>query len=132
MGEQRHDRDPGGVGQGRSQSSYAYAAGGMSAAAKITANLNTHRAYASAIDRVIARLGHDRPLVEVADAEIGAALTELWRTSAPATWNRNRATDATVRSPSSTMRTASSLNSGENCLRRLVTYLPLPDCCQLM
>ncbi|MCA2230453.1 hypothetical protein LDL49_56065 [Nonomuraea sp. NEAU-L178] len=41
-------------------------------------------------------------------------------------------TDATVRSPSSTMRMASSLNSGENCLRRLVTYLPLPDFRQLM
>ncbi|WP_219537626.1 transposase [Nonomuraea guangzhouensis] len=42
--------------------------------------------------------------------------------------SNSRATDATVRSPSSTMRMASSLNSGENCLRRLVTYLPLPDC----
>jgi hypothetical protein len=42
------------------------------------------------------------------------------------------ATDATVRSPSDTIRTASSLNSGENCLRRLVTYLPLPYFCQLM
>lgn len=39
----------------------------------------------------------------------------------------SRATEATARGPSSTMRTASSLNSGENCLRRLVTYLPLPD-----
>ena len=56
-----------------------------------TANPNTHRAYASAVDRVIALLGRDRPLAEVADAEIGAALTELWGASAPATWNRNRA-----------------------------------------
>jgi integrase len=59
--------------------------------AQRTANPNTHRAYASAIDRVIARLGRDRPLAEVADAEIGTALAELWGASAPATWNRNRA-----------------------------------------
>lgn len=56
-----------------------------------TANPNTHRAYASAVDRVIALLGRDRPLAEVADADIGAALAELWGASAPATWNRNRA-----------------------------------------
>ncbi|MGW4958816.1 hypothetical protein ACWEPL_16435 [Nonomuraea sp. NPDC004186] len=36
-----------------------------------TANPNTHRAYASAIDRVAALLDRDRPL-----AEIGTALTE--------------------------------------------------------
>lgn len=42
-----------------------------------TANPNTHRAYASATDRTIALLGRDRPPAEVADAEIGAALTEL-------------------------------------------------------
>lgn len=40
--------------------------------------------------------------------------------------------NATVRPPSSTIRTVSSLNSDENCLRRLVTYLPLQDFCQLM
>ncbi|MFI7047543.1 tyrosine-type recombinase/integrase [Streptosporangium sandarakinum] len=56
-----------------------------------TANPNTHRAYASAIGRVIAWLGHTRPLAEVADAEIGHALAALWGASAPATWNRNRA-----------------------------------------
>ncbi|TMR95852.1 site-specific integrase, partial [Nonomuraea basaltis] len=56
-----------------------------------TANPSTHRAYASAIDRTIERLGRDRSLDEVADAEIGHALTALWGTSAPATWNRNRA-----------------------------------------
>ncbi|MGP3960529.1 tyrosine-type recombinase/integrase [Nonomuraea sp. 3N208] len=60
-------------------------------AAPRTANPNTHRAYASAIDRVIDRLDRDRPLAEVADAEIGTALTALWGASAPATWNRNRA-----------------------------------------
>ncbi|MGI5490345.1 tyrosine-type recombinase/integrase [Microtetraspora malaysiensis] len=56
-----------------------------------TANPNTHRAYASAIDRVTTLLGRDRPLTEIADAEIGTALAELWGASAPATWNRNRA-----------------------------------------
>ncbi|MEV4018381.1 hypothetical protein AB0J35_48590 [Nonomuraea angiospora] len=56
-----------------------------------TANPNTHRAYASAIDRVVTLLGRDRPLAEVADAEVGQALAELWGASAPATWNRNRA-----------------------------------------
>ncbi|GLW13113.1 hypothetical protein Misp01_82410 [Microtetraspora sp. NBRC 13810] len=56
-----------------------------------TANPNTHRAYTSAIDRTIALLGRDRPLAEIADAEIGQALAELWGTSAPPTWNRNRA-----------------------------------------
>ncbi|MGI5290740.1 hypothetical protein ACQEVF_46500 [Nonomuraea polychroma] len=47
--------------------------------------------YTSAVDRVIDRLGRERPLAEVADAEIGTALAELWGASAPATWNRNRA-----------------------------------------
>ncbi|MEQ4724297.1 site-specific integrase [Nonomuraea sp. B19D2] len=56
-----------------------------------TANPNTHRAYASAIDRVTALLGRERPLAEVADAEIGTVLAELWGASASATWNRNRA-----------------------------------------
>ncbi|WP_240777538.1 hypothetical protein [Nonomuraea basaltis] len=56
-----------------------------------TANTNTHRAYASAIDRAVARLGRDRPLAEVIDTEIGQALGELWGASSPATWNRNRA-----------------------------------------
>ncbi|GGL49968.1 tyrosine-type recombinase/integrase [Planomonospora parontospora] len=56
-----------------------------------TANPNTHRAYASAIDRVIALLGPGRPLADVTDAEIGTALAELWGERAPATWNRNRA-----------------------------------------
>ncbi len=42
-----------------------------------TVNPNTHRAHASAIDRVIGLLGRDRPLVEVVDAETGQALAEL-------------------------------------------------------
>ena len=56
-----------------------------------TANPNTHRAYALAIDRTIDRLGRTRPLAEIAEEEIGTALTALWGTCAPATWNRNRA-----------------------------------------
>ncbi|MFI7049831.1 tyrosine-type recombinase/integrase [Streptosporangium sandarakinum] len=67
------------------------AAAGAFLATPCTANSNTHRAYASAIDRVIALLGRDRSLADVTDAEIGAALTELWGRCAPATWNRNRA-----------------------------------------
>ncbi|WP_307832768.1 site-specific integrase [Planomonospora sp. ID91781] len=55
------------------------------------ANPHTYRAYASAIDRTVALLGPDRLLPEVADDEIGAALTHLWDRCAPATWNRNRA-----------------------------------------
>lgn len=56
------------------------------------ANPNTHRAYASAIDRTIEAVGgRDRLLADVADAEIGDALTALWGGCAPATWNRNRA-----------------------------------------
>jgi hypothetical protein len=43
-----------------------------------TANPDTHRAYASAIDRTIDRLGRDRPLAEITDVEIGTALAELW------------------------------------------------------
>ena len=56
------------------------------------ANPNTHRAYASAIDRTIAQVGGgDRLLAEVTDEQIGDALTALWSGCAPATWNRNRA-----------------------------------------
>jgi hypothetical protein len=40
-------------------------------------NPNTHRAYASAIDRIITLLGADRHLADVADSEIGQGLTEL-------------------------------------------------------
>ncbi|MFI6180347.1 tyrosine-type recombinase/integrase [Nonomuraea sp. NPDC051191] len=56
------------------------------------ANPNTYRAYASAVDRTVATVGgRDRLLANVADAEIGDALTFLWGGCAPATWNRNRA-----------------------------------------
>jgi integrase len=56
------------------------------------ANPNTHRAYASAIDRTITELGGgSRRLADITDEEIGDALTTLWGDCAPATWNRNRA-----------------------------------------
>ncbi|MEV1175670.1 hypothetical protein AB0J09_45510, partial [Nonomuraea sp. NPDC049784] len=48
-----------------------------------TASPNTHRAYASAIDRVIDRLARDRLPAEVADDEIGQALAALWGASSP-------------------------------------------------
>ncbi|MCW2947136.1 MAG: hypothetical protein JWR24_3853 [Actinoallomurus sp.] len=56
------------------------------------ANPNTHRAYASAIDRTIEAVGgRDCLLADVSDDEIGDALAALWGKRAPATWNRNRA-----------------------------------------
>jgi len=43
------------------------------------------------IDRLAAELGPHRQLAAVPGDEIAAALRRLWDTSAPATWNRNRA-----------------------------------------
>ncbi|WP_157254852.1 tyrosine-type recombinase/integrase [Nonomuraea typhae] len=68
----------------------AAAAEAFLASARLT-NPNTHRAYASAVDRTIAALGRERLLGEVGDDEVGRALTELWGACAAATWNRNRA-----------------------------------------
>ncbi|WP_327581834.1 hypothetical protein OHA25_38540 [Nonomuraea sp. NBC_00507] len=60
------------------------------------ANPNTHRAYASAIDRIVAELGGGtRHLAAVSDEEIGEALLALWGGCAPAMWNRNRAAVST-------------------------------------
>lgn len=55
------------------------------------ASAHTQRAYALALHRVADQLGRHRPLAEVADAELGQALTALWGGRAPSTWNRNRA-----------------------------------------
>ena len=55
------------------------------------ASPNTRRAYAGVIDRLAAELGPHRQLAAVPGDEIAAALRRLWDTSAPATWNRNRA-----------------------------------------
>ncbi|MCW2919947.1 MAG: hypothetical protein JWN52_8015 [Actinomycetia bacterium] len=55
------------------------------------ANPNTHRAYASAIDRTIAEVGGGtRRLAEVTDEQIGDALAALWGGCKPATWLRHR------------------------------------------
>jgi len=58
---------------------------------KIAGNPNTLRAYTNVLDRVAARLGPDRDLAGVGDAEIGEVLAALWGEAKPATWNRNRA-----------------------------------------
>ncbi|MFI6031621.1 tyrosine-type recombinase/integrase [Amycolatopsis magusensis] len=58
---------------------------------KIAGNPHTLRAYTNVLDRVADRLDPDRALADLADAEIGDALTALWGEAKPATWNRNRA-----------------------------------------
>ncbi|WAL64713.1 site-specific integrase [Amycolatopsis cynarae] len=58
---------------------------------KIKGNPNTLRAYANVLDRTADQLDAERALADIADAEIGDALTELWGDAKPATWNRNRA-----------------------------------------
>lgn len=58
---------------------------------KIKANPNTLRAYTGVLDRTAEQIGADRALAGVEDSEIGDAMTELWGTAKPATWNRNRA-----------------------------------------
>jgi hypothetical protein len=58
---------------------------------RIKGNPNTLHAYAGVLDWVADRLDADRVVADVADAEIGDALTELWGEAKAATWNRNRA-----------------------------------------
>ncbi|ONH32956.1 hypothetical protein BL253_03655 [Pseudofrankia asymbiotica] len=57
----------------------------------ISGNSHTLRAYTNVLDRAAEVLGPDRSLADIADAEVGDALTELWGAAKPATWNRNRA-----------------------------------------
>lgn len=45
---------------------------------KVKSNSNTLRAYTGVLDRVAALLAADRALADVADAEIGEVLAELW------------------------------------------------------
>ncbi|MGH3858213.1 tyrosine-type recombinase/integrase [Actinokineospora sp.] len=52
---------------------------------------NTLRAYTGVLDRAAEQLTPGRALADVTDTEIAAALTTLWGTAKPATWNRNRA-----------------------------------------
>ncbi|WP_330321131.1 site-specific integrase [Streptomyces clavifer] len=54
-------------------------------------NPNTIRNYGIGVDKTAERLGESRPLVSVADDEIGQALELLWGTSAVNTWNSRRA-----------------------------------------
>ncbi len=54
-------------------------------------NANTCRAYATVIEKVIARLGPGRELAQISDSEIARALHALWGEAAASTWNRNRA-----------------------------------------
>lgn len=58
---------------------------------KVKGNSNTLRAYTNVLDRVAERLDPDRAVADVAEDEVGDALTELWGTAKPTTWNRNRA-----------------------------------------
>lgn len=60
------------------------------AAPRNQASANTARAYANLLDRMTEQLGAHRPLAEVSEEQIGAALSALWGEAAPATWNRNR------------------------------------------
>jgi hypothetical protein len=62
------------------------------ASPRCTGSGNTYRAYAGVLFRLANQLGTHRPLGDVDDEEIGTALQTLWGTTAPATWNRNRAT----------------------------------------
>lgn len=55
------------------------------------ANLNTRRAYAVVLDRVLADLDSDRALVEVSGDDLAEILETTWGGASPATWNRNRA-----------------------------------------
>ncbi|GGU64680.1 hypothetical protein GCM10010211_32180 [Streptomyces albospinus] len=54
------------------------------------ANPNTVRNYGIAVGKTAERIGEGRPLVSVADDEIGEALELLWGGSAVNTWNARR------------------------------------------
>ena len=60
-------------------------------APRINQSPHTRRAYAGVLDHLAQVVGADRMLADVADAEIGDALTRLWGERAESTWNRNRA-----------------------------------------
>jgi hypothetical protein len=55
------------------------------------ANPNTRRAYAAALDNLLAGLSPDRLLANLASDELAAVFATKWADAAPATWNRNRA-----------------------------------------
>ncbi len=58
---------------------------------RFAASPNTHRAYTDVLHRLADLIGVDRQLDSVAENEIDVAFTALWGSSAPTTWNRNRA-----------------------------------------
>jgi hypothetical protein len=55
------------------------------------ANPNTRRAYAGALDRVLAELGPDADLAQLGGEQLAEVMDRLWGQRAPATWNGNRA-----------------------------------------
>ncbi|MEH0973610.1 site-specific integrase [Micromonospora sp. CPCC 205546] len=54
-------------------------------------NPSTRRTYSDALDRIAGHVGGDRPLAQITDDEVGAALMTLWGQAAPSTWNQRRA-----------------------------------------
>jgi integrase len=52
----------------------------------------TARAYTRTLDRLAEQLGADRPLAALDDDALAEAVTALWGSRKPATWNRNVAT----------------------------------------
>lgn len=54
-------------------------------------NPNTVRNYGIGVGKIAERIGEARPLVAVADDEIGEALEAMWGRSAANTWNARRA-----------------------------------------
>ncbi|MEU7898800.1 hypothetical protein AB0B45_38840 [Nonomuraea sp. NPDC049152] len=54
-------------------------------------NPNTVRNYGIGIGKTVERLGETRPLMSVADEEIGEVLELLWGSAAVNTWNARRA-----------------------------------------
>ncbi|PZS22164.1 MAG: site-specific integrase, partial [Pseudonocardiales bacterium] len=60
-------------------------------APRLAGSPHTRRAYRDVLHRVADRLGPNRELADIDDNEIEVALTALWSSAAPSTWNRNRA-----------------------------------------
>lgn len=52
----------------------------------------THRAYARTLDHLIQAVGPERPLAGLSSDELAEAVTTLWGSLAPRTWNRHVAT----------------------------------------
>jgi integrase len=79
---------------GRDPTSICEAIEEFLASPRYTGSGNTYRAYAGVLALLAGQLGPNRALADVDDEEIGTALTTLWGSAAPSTWNRNRATVA--------------------------------------